>query len=81
MAFEQPAFRFIAKDDEGNEYLIVGDQEIVEDRVRAGTTRTPGMKDMFTEAGERVNYVSKGQYEIEGLLGTISIFSDDPNAP
>jgi len=45
----------------------------------SGTRRVEGLKELLTDDGEPVNYISKGKYHHVTL--DIDLFSDDPNAP
>ncbi len=56
--------RFIAVDENGNEYELSVYQKIVEARTRGGTHRMPGMKRISTSDGLSVNRIDDDTYKI-----------------
>ncbi len=74
--------QFVAKDEEGKEYIIVETMEFVDATDRDGKTTTKSLAGKFaTIDGRSVNRVSKGHYELTGGWQMIKITSKDPKAP
>lgn len=74
--------QFVAKDEEGKEYIIVETMEFVDATDRDGKTTTKSLAGKFaTIDGRSVNRVGKGHYELTGGWQMIKITSKDPKAP
>jgi hypothetical protein len=64
--------RFIARDQEGNEYTVVS-------RAGYGPKGGPGMGSLWTTDNRELNHIGKGRYQF--VIGGEIITSDDPSAP
>ena len=72
---------FIATDATGSEYRIHLYQWMLLGNTTAGPYEEEGLRELVTQDGRHVNYVSQGQYDLVDADGFVRLTSDDPDAP